>query len=189
MEPYAAEREIQLVLTTGDPQLLAAPKANGGGPAINYQLSADGRALQQALVNLLDNAIKHSRSGQTVTIRLDAVISVPSSGFGSEKAAASIQSPASENPSHDTRHVTLVTLSVEDQGTGIPQAEHEKIFERFYRLGSELRRETQGVGIGLSIVKHIVEAHGGRIIVRSAPGQGSRFTIELPVQPPSENDE
>jgi signal transduction histidine kinase len=44
-----------------------------------------------------------------------------------------------------------------------------------------LRRQTQGVGIGLSIVKHIVEAHGGKVLVRSAPGQGSRFTIELPI--------
>jgi signal transduction histidine kinase len=69
---------------------------------------------------------------------------------------------------------------VEDQGEGIPPAEHEKIFERFYRRGSELRRESQGVGIGLSIVKHIVEAHGGRVIVRSDVGEGSRFTIELP---------
>ena len=43
-----------------------------------------------------------------------------------------------------------------------------------------MRRQTQGVGIGLSIVKHIVEAHGGKVLVRSAPGQGSRFTIELP---------
>jgi signal transduction histidine kinase len=72
-------------------------------------------------------------------------------------------------------------LWVEDHGEGIPPAEHEKIFERFYRRGSELRRQTQGVGIGLSIVKHIVEAHGGKVLVRSAPGQGSRFTIELPV--------
>jgi K+-sensing histidine kinase KdpD len=46
-----------------------------------------------------------------------------------------------------------------------------------------LRRETPGVGIGLSIVEHIVEAHRGRIVVRSAPGQGSRFTIELPADP------
>ena len=68
-----------------------------------------------------------------------------------------------------------------DHGPGIPEEEHEKIFERFYRRGSELRRETQGVGIGLSIVKHIVEAHGGRVRVQSAVGEGSRFTIELPV--------
>jgi two-component system phosphate regulon sensor histidine kinase PhoR len=75
---------------------------------------------------------------------------------------------------------TAVCLSVSDNGPGIPKAEHEKIFERFYRRGSELRRETQGVGIGLSVVKHIVEAHGGRIVVQSEPGKGSRFTIELP---------
>jgi signal transduction histidine kinase len=75
---------------------------------------------------------------------------------------------------------TAVLLSVSDHGPGIPASEHEKIFERFYRLGSELRRETQGVGIGLSIVKHIVEAHGGRVTLKSEVGKGSRFTIELP---------
>jgi signal transduction histidine kinase len=84
----------------------------------------------------------------------------------------------------DTAHqATCLHLWVEDHGEGIPAAEHEKIFERFYRRGSELRRQTQGVGIGLSIVKHILEAHGGRVLVRSALGQGSRFTIELPVSP------
>jgi signal transduction histidine kinase len=68
-------------------------------------------------------------------------------------------------------------------GAGIPPEEHARIFEPFYRRGSELRRETPGVGIGLTIVKHVVEAHGGRVTVRSAVGQGSRFTIELPVNP------
>ena len=74
-----------------------------------------------------------------------------------------------------------VQLWVEDCGDGIPLEEHGKIFEPFYRRGTELRRETQGIGIGLTIVKHIVEAHGGRVLVRSAVGQGSRFTIELPL--------
>ena len=80
------------------------------------------------------------------------------------------------------RNGACVALWVEDHGEGIPAEEHEKIFERFYRLGSELRRQTQGVGIGLSIVKHVVEAHGGRVVVRSELGKGSRFTIELPLE-------
>jgi len=76
--------------------------------------------------------------------------------------------------------VASILLWVEDHGAGIPAEEHERIFERFYRCGTELRRQTQGVGIGLSIVKHVVEAHGGKVLVRSAPGEGSRFTIQLP---------
>jgi signal transduction histidine kinase len=78
-------------------------------------------------------------------------------------------------------HASGLCLFVDDRGDGIALEEQEKIFERFYRPGSELRRQTQGVGIGLSIVKHIIEAHGGKVLVRSAPGQGSRFAIELPL--------
>jgi signal transduction histidine kinase len=138
MEPSAAEKEVTL-------EMAVPPAANP------IELNVDGRAIQQALVNLIDNAIKHSPKGQTVTVALEI-------------------------------NGAVLRLSVSDHGPGIPPAEHEKIFERFYRLGSELRRETQGVGIGLSVVKHIVTAHDGRIIVQSAPGKGSRFTIELPVR-------
>jgi signal transduction histidine kinase len=77
----------------------------------------------------------------------------------------------------------MLCLFVSDHGPGVPAEEREKIFERFYRRGSELRRETQGVGIGLSVVKHIMEAHGGRVTVESGVGRGSRFTLELPVNP------
>jgi signal transduction histidine kinase len=143
MQAYAEEPQIKISLqVTGEP----------------VPVEMDSKAMQQALVNLIDNAIKHSPKGSKISV--------------------GVEFPhATSNTQHDP-----IRLWVEDHGEGIPPSEHEKIFERFYRLGSELRRETQGVGIGLSIVKHIVEAHGGKIIVRSAVGQGSRLTIELPVK-------
>lgn len=140
MEPYAAEKGVKLELLNGTAETMEAV--------------VDGRAIQQALVNLVDNAVKHSPKGRSVII-------------ANEKTAT-------PEP--------IIRISVADQGPGIPVAEREKIFERFYRSGSELRRETQGVGIGLSIVKHIVEAHGGRIVLESESGSGSRFTIELPIK-------
>ena len=145
METYAAEQQIAISLAVkGEP----------------VPLELDGKAIQQALINLIDNAIKHSPKG--------AIISV-----GLEFENAAVGQPTEGTPNS-------VRLWVEDKGEGIPPAEHQRIFERFYRIGSELRRQTQGVGIGLSIVKHIVEAHGGRVVVRSTVGTGSRFTIELP---------
>jgi signal transduction histidine kinase len=133
MEPYAAERQVKLIAEVEN-EIIEAP--------------VDGRAIQQALVNLIDNAIKHSPQGAAVRIGIDGT-----------------------DP---------IRLWVTDQGPGIPPAERTKIFERFYRCGSELRRETQGVGIGLSIVKHIVDAHSGTIDVSSEPNKGSTFTILLP---------
>ena len=76
-----------------------------------------------------------------------------------------------------------VKLEVVDQGIGIPHDEQQKIFEKFYRVGDPLVHNTKGSGLGLSLVRHIVQAHGGEVSVDSAPGQGSKFTIMLPVKP------
>ncbi len=76
-----------------------------------------------------------------------------------------------------------VKLEVIDRGIGIPRSEQVKIFEKFYRSGDPLVHNTKGSGLGLSLVRHIVEAHGGTITVESAPGRGSKFTISLPLRP------
>ena len=74
-----------------------------------------------------------------------------------------------------------VKLEVEDRGIGIPRSEQSKIFDKFYRVGDPLVHNTKGSGLGLSLVQHIVQAHGGQVSVESAPGKGSRFTIALPL--------
>jgi two-component system phosphate regulon sensor histidine kinase PhoR len=107
--------------------------------------------VEQSLVNLLDNAIKHSPAGAEVSVAVE-------------------------------RDTDKICLWVEDHGPGIPAREQKRIFELFYRHGAELRRETKGAGIGLSIVRHVAEAHGGRVIVQSEVGHGSRFGLELPVE-------
>jgi signal transduction histidine kinase len=74
-----------------------------------------------------------------------------------------------------------VKLEVVDHGIGISRPEQHKIFEKFYRVGDPLVHNTKGSGLGLSLVRHIVEAHGGDISVESVPGRGSKFVIALPV--------
>ncbi len=76
----------------------------------------------------------------------------------------------------------LVEITVSDQGVGIPNADLERIFERFYRVDRARSRETGGTGLGLSIVKHIASIHGGDVRVWSVEGQGSTFTIRLPLR-------
>ncbi|MBU2695833.1 two-component sensor histidine kinase [Pimelobacter sp. 30-1] len=76
-----------------------------------------------------------------------------------------------------------VEISVIDQGIGIPEAEVERIFERFYRVDPARHRSTGGTGLGLSIVKHVAATHGGEVRVWSVEGQGSTFTLILPQHP------
>jgi signal transduction histidine kinase len=76
-----------------------------------------------------------------------------------------------------------VIVSVADYGIGIPTSEQANIFERFHRVGTGLVHDVKGSGLGLALVKHIVEAHSGKVKVVSEPGRGSTFTLCLPVAP------
>jgi two-component system, OmpR family, phosphate regulon sensor histidine kinase PhoR len=113
-------------------------------------LKGDARALQEILLNLLDNAIRYSSPGGHIKV-IAAVIG------------------------------TEMMLSVSDTGIGIPKADQDRIFERFYRADVARSWESGGTGLGLSITKHLIEAHGGRIKVESEVGRGSTFYIYLPM--------
>ncbi|HCA81074.1 MAG TPA: hypothetical protein DEP53_15195 [Bacteroidetes bacterium] len=79
------------------------------------------------------------------------------------------------------RDAGFAAVSIEDEGVGIPKEALEKIFEKFYRVHNEKTKETRGTGIGLTLTKHIVEAHGGTIEVQSELGKGSTFTMKIPL--------
>jgi PAS domain S-box-containing protein len=112
---------------------------------------ADRERIEEVLFNLLDNALKYTERGKRVHIRVRGEVT-------------------DEN----------VIISVSDTGQGIPMREQERIFERFQRLDNTTARRTQGAGLGLYICKAIVEAHGGRIWVKSMLGRGSTFSFSLP---------
>src|SRR5262245_17198234 len=79
------------------------------------------------------------------------------------------------------KRLGFVTIAVRDHGIGMANEEREKVFEKFYRVGNNLVHDVKGSGLGLSIVKHIVEAHNGKVTVESEVGHGSTFVIHLPV--------
>jgi two-component system sensor histidine kinase SenX3 len=108
-------------------------------------------AIGQALLNLLENAVKYSTAVKTVFVK------------------------AGIEDDH-------VAIAVTDKGIGMDKAEISRIFEKFYRSESAPGKKVSGSGIGLTIVKDTVEAHGGRIEVVSKRNEGSKFTILLPLE-------
>lgn len=120
----------------------------------DLSLEADAVRLEQVFLNLLENALKYGNR-PGLTV-----------GIYAERAGPNIH------------------VQVADNGPGIPHDDQEHIFERFYRVHKDRSRETGGTGLGLSIVKNVVLAHGGKVSVRSLPGEGSTFNVVLPVSQP-----
>jgi signal transduction histidine kinase len=115
------------------------------------EIEVDKEALSQALINLLNNAIKYSGEEKYLKVSVLA-------------------------------HPDRISVAVVDHGIGIGKADQQKIFEKFYRAENSLVHETKGSGLGLSLVRHIMEAHGGSVEVESGPGKGSTFTLVLPLK-------
>lgn len=133
VEPEASSRGVRLIsVEVGDAEVLG-----------------ERRRLEQALVNLLDNAIKFNHRGGEVRVE-------------AEKAAGG-----------------SVTVAISDNGIGIPSQDLPRIFERFYRVDKARSREVGGTGLGLSIVKHIIERMNGTVTVESQLTKGSKFVISL----------
>jgi signal transduction histidine kinase len=136
-----------------------APQLEGKGVLVEVSapdgpqlVLADADRIEQVLVNLLDNAIKYSPEGGRITVAI---------GEGR---------PTPE----------VVGIAVRDEGLGIPAGDLPRVFERFYRVDRARSRDRGGSGLGLSIAKAIVQAHGGEITLRSEEGQGTTVRFTLP---------
>lgn len=116
-------------------------------------LWADPDRVEQILLNLLDNALKYSQPGGVITVDAD------------------LEGPA------------FVRVQVIDQGSGIPEKDLPRIGQRFYRTDSARSRSQGGSGLGVAIVKALVEAHGGQFWLESQPGEGTRANFTLPISP------
>jgi signal transduction histidine kinase len=128
----------------------------------------DYQKVQQVAANLLDNALKHTPSGGTVTMR--------AAPHFWERRVAEV-SPTQERRRFRLPRPNSVEVSVADNGPGIPAEHHQEIFEDFVRVD----RNTSGMGLGLAIAKRLIQAHRGKIWVESMPVSGSKFTFILPM--------
>jgi signal transduction histidine kinase len=152
--PIQLEDLIENVVT----EILSKANDRGVGvrflrPAQNLpRVTMDPDKIREVLQNLIDNAIKYSRRGGTVTIGIQ-------------------------------KEVGSVLVSVADQGIGIPKTEQEKIFGRFFRAQNALRVETDGSGLGLFIVRGIIQRHGGDVSFESEEGKGTTMRVRLPLDP------
>lgn len=143
---------LELVKEVTDPYTDGDPGVQLVSPPQSVQLPLDRQRVHMALRNLVENALKHTRSE-----------------YG----------PIKVSIEHNRNAVSIL---VQDYGSGIPPEEQSRIFEPFYRIDPSRTRDTGGYGLGLSLAKKIVTAHGGNLSVTSKPGHGSTFTMKFPIR-------
>jgi two-component system, OmpR family, phosphate regulon sensor histidine kinase PhoR len=133
-------------------------------PADLPKLLGSADELAQVFQNLLDNAIKYSRRGTTIDVGAHSSSRLLPAARPGERPAA-------------------LAVTVRDHGEGIAREHLPRLTERFYRVDAHRSRELGGTGLGLAIVKHIVSHHRGALDIDSEPGEGSVFTVHLPLAP------
>jgi signal transduction histidine kinase len=117
------------------------------------QTAFDNDAVTQIIVNLLDNAVKYARHADDKTITV-----------------------------RTKQQDKFLTIEVEDHGPGVPHRQRKRVFEEFYRIGSETTRETIGTGLGLALVKKFAEAHNGFVEILNATPTGAIFRVSLAIK-------
>jgi signal transduction histidine kinase len=156
--PIRVDALIDSVLRASDTLIDAAQIAvDVDIPADLPAVNGDEAALCRVFQNLVGNAIKYGVDGRWI-------------GITARRAGREL-GLATNN---------VVRISVSDRGIGIAPADHDRIFEPFYRAADVVAAQVQGAGLGLSLVRRIVDAHGGRITVKSSKAAGSEFTVYLP---------
>ncbi len=125
------------------------------------RISGDRGQLTSAVFNLLDNAVKYSSAGSTVELN--------------------VQFPVTLEDNKQFAQHPFVSIDIVDTGVGIPMRDRERIFERFYRVDKARASDTGGTGLGLAIVRNVARSHGGEVVVKSIEGQGSTFSLLLPI--------
>lgn len=118
--------------------------------AASLSLLSDQKWTAEAIANILDNAVKYSPAGSTVTLRLHKLYS-------------------------------YIHIEIEDEGIGIPKAEYNQIFKRFYRGSHPAVKQSEGSGVGLYLSRRIIEEQNGTVMVKSAVTRGSIFVVQLPL--------
>jgi two-component system phosphate regulon sensor histidine kinase PhoR len=148
--------EFMRVRARGDGVKIEIDMPNSAMPVIG-----DEEQLTQLFQNLIDNAIKYGGKNSTVTVNAREL----SDALPAEIAEAG----------------RAYAVAIADQGEGIPEEDLPRLTERFYRVDKARSRELGGTGLGLAIVKHILNRHRGALAIRSTPGEGSVFTVYLPM--------